>query len=257
MESINQQPVSLNSIFPTKPTSTPPPPYLGGTSELDQEKSESVRKTVRTQMPVSVVDQSSASISITNPTSPTTPLSVTKSVSTSSLTRPVSDSATLALLPIRAVLDASTTASPQLKPLTPSALLLAAQQLPITRTVSQPPLLRTKSATTVQQTSTAHTPGFNTPLPNQSSSHYHHHHHDRAPPILHNLEESYVGKVSLKLGEAVNKIFLPLPAAMLATMGVLAMNHSLVWNGSTAPKVIRAKELGELLVLYVLFIRRR
>jgi hypothetical protein len=56
-------------------------------------------------------------------------------------------------------------------------------------------------------------------------------------PALHNLEESYVGKVSLRLGEAVNKVFLP-----------LAGTTEIVWNGRTAPRVARTKELGELVV---------
>ncbi|BGP18318.1 hypothetical protein JCM10213_008492 [Rhodosporidiobolus nylandii] len=71
---------------------------------------------------------------------------------------------------------------------------------------------------------------------------------------LHQLAESYVGKVSLRLGEAVNKVFLPIPNGpggipnkeqekAEAPYGGSA--HG--WKGRSAPRVLRSKEVGELI----------
>jgi hypothetical protein len=54
---------------------------------------------------------------------------------------------------------------------------------------------------------------------------------------LHNLEESYVGKVSLKLGEAVNKVF-------LAGGGPAA--GEVVYKGRSAAKVGKTKDFGDM-----------
>lgn len=59
----------------------------------------------------------------------------------------------------------------------------------------------------------------------------------RGPAALHNLEESYVGKVSLKLGEAVNKVF-------LAGGGPAA--GEVVYKGRSAARVSRTKDFGDM-----------
>ncbi|GAA5877384.1 hypothetical protein JCM8547_003016 [Rhodosporidiobolus lusitaniae] len=71
---------------------------------------------------------------------------------------------------------------------------------------------------------------------------------------LHQLAESYVGKVSLRLGEAVNKVFLPIPTGpggipikeqerLEAPYGGTAAG----WKGRSAPRVARSREVGELI----------
>lgn len=71
---------------------------------------------------------------------------------------------------------------------------------------------------------------------------------------LHQLAESYVGKVSLRLGEAVNKVFLPMPTG---PGGIVDKNaekaegayggSAVVAKGRPAPRVARAKEVGEII----------
>ncbi|KDE04656.1 hypothetical protein MVLG_04954 [Microbotryum lychnidis-dioicae p1A1 Lamole] len=61
-------------------------------------------------------------------------------------------------------------------------------------------------------------------------------------PALHQLEESYVGKVGLKLGEAVNKVFVP--GSATAPGGA----SEVVLNGRPAPRVTMARQCGELVV---------
>ncbi|SCV73999.1 BQ2448_6429 [Microbotryum intermedium] len=61
-------------------------------------------------------------------------------------------------------------------------------------------------------------------------------------PALHQLEESYVGKVGLKLGEAVNKVFI------LGSATAPGGASEVVLNGRPAPRVTVAKQCGELVV---------
>lgn len=58
-------------------------------------------------------------------------------------------------------------------------------------------------------------------------------------PALHQLEESYVGKVSLKLGEAVNRVFM---AGGGPTSGEIG------FKGRPAPRVVKTREFGEIIV---------
>lgn len=58
------------------------------------------------------------------------------------------------------------------------------------------------------------------------------------------LEESYVGKVSQRLGEAVNRMFLPGPVVPGALECVV--------NGRSAPKDAKGTEIGEIVREYVL-----
>lgn len=67
------------------------------------------------------------------------------------------------------------------------------------------------------------------------------------PLALHQLEESYVGKVGSRLGEAVNRVFVPAPAGATAATG------DVVYNGRSAPKWIKAREVGGMVVSYVSF----
>ncbi|KAL8279220.1 hypothetical protein RQP46_008476 [Phenoliferia psychrophenolica] len=56
---------------------------------------------------------------------------------------------------------------------------------------------------------------------------------------LHNLQESYVGNVSLRLGDAVNKVFMPPPGPIASTE---------LCNGRCPPRWMKARELGEIIV---------
>ncbi|GAA5983491.1 hypothetical protein JCM11641_005827 [Rhodosporidiobolus odoratus] len=69
---------------------------------------------------------------------------------------------------------------------------------------------------------------------------------------LHQLAESYVGKVSLRLGEAVNKVFLPIPNGpggipnKEQERGEAPYGGSgCSWKGRSAPRVTRSREVGE------------
>lgn len=74
--------------------------------------------------------------------------------------------------------------------------------------------------------------GISTPLPNQSMSNSR-----SSTPALHTLEESYVGKVTARLGEAVNRVFVGPPnSTTTADM-----------NKMHAPKWLKAREVGELI----------
>ncbi|GAA5944613.1 hypothetical protein JCM3775_005851 [Rhodotorula graminis] len=71
---------------------------------------------------------------------------------------------------------------------------------------------------------------------------------------LHQLAESYVGKVGLRLGEAVNKVFLPVPTGPGGIVDKAADKaegpfggHAVVCKGRAAPRLARAKEVGELI----------
>lgn len=68
-----------------------------------------------------------------------------------------------------------------------------------------------------------------------------------APPTMHNLEESYVGNVSLRLGDAVNKVFLPPPGPIPAA--------EVYCNGRCPPRWQKARELGQIIVLCVFSLR--
>jgi hypothetical protein len=126
-------------------------------------------------------------------------------------------------------------ASAPLTPMTPAVLLQTHQS------VSQPPLSRLGSTAAIglkallPSSLKPVSPAIGTtPLPNQSQS-------SRGLPPVHSLEESYVGKVSARLAEAVNKVFLPSSGTVLAP--------DLVWNGRHAPKISKAHEVGEMVVL--------
>ncbi|BGP50109.1 hypothetical protein JCM10450v2_006020 [Rhodotorula kratochvilovae] len=89
-----------------------------------------------------------------------------------------------------------------------------------------------------------------------SGAHAHGHGHGHhAPSVqLHQLAESYVGKVGLRLGEAVNKVFLPLPTGPGGIVDKAAEKaeapfggHAVAWKGRAAPRLARAKEVGELI----------
>jgi hypothetical protein len=75
---------------------------------------------------------------------------------------------------------------------------------------------------------------------------------------LHQLAESYVGKVSLRLGEAVNKVFLPIPHGpggmpnkeMEKAEGPYGGTVA-SWKGRSAPRVMKAREVGDLIATYV------
>ncbi|GAA6033893.1 hypothetical protein JCM8097_000390 [Rhodosporidiobolus ruineniae] len=84
--------------------------------------------------------------------------------------------------------------------------------------------------------------------------HGHGHGGGQAGVQLHQLAESYIGKVSLRLGEAVNKVFLPIPTGpggipnkeqekMEAPYG----GSAVVVKGRTAPRVAKSREVGELI----------
>ncbi|GAA6015200.1 hypothetical protein JCM10207_003640 [Rhodosporidiobolus poonsookiae] len=71
---------------------------------------------------------------------------------------------------------------------------------------------------------------------------------------LHQLAESYVGKVSLRLGEAVNRVFLPVPTGPggipnkdLERAEAPYGGSGVACKGRTAPRVLRAKEAGEMM----------
>lgn len=71
---------------------------------------------------------------------------------------------------------------------------------------------------------------------------------------MHQLAESYVGKVSLRLGEAVNKVFLPMPTGPGGIVDKQAEKAEGAYGGSAvvvkgrpAPRVARAKEVGEII----------
>ena len=75
---------------------------------------------------------------------------------------------------------------------------------------------------------------------------------------LHQLAESYVGKVGLRLGEAVNKVFLPVPTGPGGIVDKAADKaegpfggHAVVCKGRAAPRLARAKEVGELITACV------
>ncbi|KAK4704766.1 hypothetical protein P7C70_g1439, partial [Phenoliferia sp. Uapishka_3] len=103
---------------------------------------------------------------------------------------------------------------------------------------SQPPMSRHHSShghtfsgkmTPVTANTGAHTPMGHTPI-------------GRGPvaglPLI-NLQESYVGNVSTRLGEAANKVFSPAPGPGFATEGC---------NGRCPPRFLKARELGEMIV---------
>ncbi|GAA5999189.1 uncharacterized protein JCM10292_001653 [Rhodotorula paludigena] len=69
---------------------------------------------------------------------------------------------------------------------------------------------------------------------------------------LHQLADSYVGKVSLRLGEAVNKVFLPPPMGAGGVLDKTAEKAegafggvASTFKGRPAPRLARAKEVGE------------
>ncbi|BGP33936.1 hypothetical protein JCM10296v2_005745 [Rhodotorula toruloides] len=71
---------------------------------------------------------------------------------------------------------------------------------------------------------------------------------------LHQLAESYVGKVSLRLGEAVNKVFLPMPTGPGGIVDKAAEKQEGAYGGSgvvvkgrPAPRVAKAREVGEII----------
>ncbi|BGP26327.1 hypothetical protein Rt10032_c10g4359 [Rhodotorula toruloides] len=71
---------------------------------------------------------------------------------------------------------------------------------------------------------------------------------------LHQLAESYVGKVSLRLGEAVNKVFLPMPTGPGGMVDKQAEKAEGAYGGSAvvvkgrpAPRVAKAREVGEII----------
>ncbi|BGP01911.1 hypothetical protein RTBOTA2_005323 [Rhodotorula toruloides] len=71
---------------------------------------------------------------------------------------------------------------------------------------------------------------------------------------LHQLAESYVGKVSLRLGEAVNKVFLPMPTGPGGIVDKVAEKAEGAYGGSgvvvkgrPAPRVAKAREVGEII----------
>lgn len=75
---------------------------------------------------------------------------------------------------------------------------------------------------------------------------------------LHQLAESYVGKVSLRLGEAVNKVFLPMPTGPGGIVDKVAEKAEGAYGGSgvvvkgrPAPRVAKAREVGEIIAAYV------
>ncbi|GAA5903340.1 hypothetical protein JCM6882_008139 [Rhodosporidiobolus microsporus] len=71
---------------------------------------------------------------------------------------------------------------------------------------------------------------------------------------LHQLAESYVGKVSLRLGEAVNKVFLPIPNGPggisnkeMERAEAPYGGSGAAWKGRPAPRVLRSREVGEMI----------
>ncbi|KAM0790245.1 hypothetical protein ACM66B_005553 [Microbotryomycetes sp. NB124-2] len=176
---------------------------------------------------------SSTPINAPSPT-PSTPAPTTTAATAKTLSRPTSDSVT-GLIPLR---------SQSLKPKTrsqstdrralPATAVPAHATASLQQSISQPPLSRAKG----NGTGTAATGGNNTgkrspPMPASGTV---------TPslggtraPALHNLEESYVGKVSLKLGEAVNKIFLPGGPTDVA------------FKGRPAPKVNKTVEFADMI----------
>ncbi|GAA5842054.1 hypothetical protein JCM11251_001999 [Rhodosporidiobolus azoricus] len=71
---------------------------------------------------------------------------------------------------------------------------------------------------------------------------------------LHQLAESYVGKVSLRLGEAVNKVFLPIPNGPggipnkeMERAEAPYGGSGAAWKGRPAPRVFRSREVGEMI----------
>lgn len=144
--------------------------------------------------------------------------------------RPTSDSASSGLLPLRNVLQTAAKSSKRAhstdrRPLPTAAVPSLATTTTLQHSASQPPLSR-KSGAGKKSPVLSATSGSATPLS----------HGGGRAPALHNLEESYVGKVSLRLGEAVNKVFLAGGAGDLS------------WKGRSAPKVDRSKEVGEMVI---------
>lgn len=152
---------------------------------------------------------------------------------TTAASRPTSDNAGTGLLPLRNVLNAATSSSKQRahssdrRPLPTAAVpSLATTTGAIQHSVSQPPLSRNKKEGGKRSPVIGPASGSATPTSHGAGR----------GPALHNLEESYVGKVSLRLGEAVNKVFLAGGPGELS------------WKGRSAPKVDKSKEVGEIVI---------
>ncbi|GAA5935035.1 hypothetical protein JCM1841_000101 [Sporobolomyces salmonicolor] len=92
------------------------------------------------------------------------------------------------------------------------------------------------------------TPGTATPSVAASST--------AGQPQLHQLAESYVSKVSLRLGEAVNRVFLPGQGGVAGAqadklegiffVGAAAAQGAFGGKGRASPRVVRSREVGEL-----------
>ncbi|KAK4050209.1 hypothetical protein OIO90_005191 [Microbotryomycetes sp. JL221] len=169
------------------------------------------------------------------PSTPATPSMTAATTKGATLTRPTSDSATSGLIPLR-----TQSLKPKSRSQSTDRRALPATAVPahalgsLQQSASQPPLSRTKVNGGAASGTTGTNGGKRSPPTSSSGAATPALAGTRAP-ALHNLEESYVGKVSLKLGEAVNKIFLPGGPTDLA------------FKGRPAPKVSKTIDFADMI----------
>ncbi|KAK4049832.1 hypothetical protein OIV83_003888 [Microbotryomycetes sp. JL201] len=175
---------------------------------------------------------SSTPINAPSPTAPT-PAQI-GTANTKPLSRPASDTVT-GLVPLR-----SHSLKPKVRSQSTDRRALPATAVPahatgsLQQSASQPPLSRTKINGSGATAANGPSGGKRSPPMSASGTVTPSFGATRAP-ALHNLEESYVGKVSLKLGEAVNKIFLP------------GAPTDVAFKGRPAPKIVKTVEFAEMI----------